>query len=727
MQNHLLFCILCLNLIITAVHGQENSSQDLKTFDAWIEILFDEHKGIYERHPDLKEIEIGAAIILAAKINTQYEKNNLTDFGNQCVKNYLDFREGKGKAMLEKWKKDGVLDEKDKDYRYIIQATLSPVKSCNQNEPTGKLFVKGWKQGLFTRKEIDEMRYFLAGTAKTHSGMSYAFSSFHKSVYKMGGIDWRDTLSQFYPLPHGKAVPNFSALSYDKILKETPFSPDWYKTQFQGFLTPQYLSKYGTQFKGYSIQEINGHKKLVPDLLHATKENAECSITLNELRNKGKPLLIFSHAPADTFDFYYDVIQWNMLYPIYKNHVNFYYFTNWGISQDYIGTNNNSTGAISVVKNLVVNSSADTGLLARSPFKVRNNFIMNYPFFNHFNTLCDNRAGTLTAAFLPQYAYLFIDKNKIKCNPTENPMFGNQSLQHSLGALIYKKNNVCPRSLGYTWGYWIKFNRTIRFLKIMERLNWQYSTDDPELHEHYNTHWKTDVAEYGRYTISKGIVKDIDLKTGQLVITGADDLQKKGPVIDHVIKIHSRTRTGHKKGVLKKAGHQIHDIKVGDTVSAIYRYENNDMKNKIAIMVFRYENGRITPSGRFFIQAKIVGVDDKQGKIQVHMPKPDYPNDWKGYHYWEERIAQGAQEPSKKNKPYHIGKRLLKGSDESRSFDLVLDSAVDFSIDGREVPVEHISQVTAGDNIIFSFLYDYEGDTPLHPENVYVIKPLTNH
>ncbi len=716
-KRYLLLCMLFFWVTVNSVSAQGHFSSELKTFREWIEILSDEQEHMYKRHPDLLNIQKGAAIVLSAKINTQYKKNNLTKLGKKYVTAYLSFRDGKAQAMLEKWKTDACLHPEDQDYRYVIQAMATDPQTCSKNHPILKLFIKGYMQEKFTRKEIDSMRFFLAGNPKPHSCYDYALR-FGYAKYKWGSLDWREIISPIYPFPVGATVPNFKAFSYDKILEKHPYNPNWYTFQGDAFLTPDYLKTYVHQFEGYTVKTIDEKKKLIPNLFYTQPEYEKCTTTLSELQKDKRPVLIFSHGAGDTFDMYYDMVQWNMLYPVFKERVAFYYFCPIGGVGDYIGQSFDAVGAEGIVVNSMISSTGAYYDLFVTPFHIRNNIVMRFPFFNRFPVLIDNSAGTIKTSLLPTQAYIYIDKEGTQCAPEAN----RTALLNNANQLVFKHKKV-PRAQGYLWKYWLKLKRTIRFLKLMESVNWQYDAENKELKEFYKTHGDISFREYGRYTIKEGLVKTIDVTNHLLVVEGLNNMTDPQRAKIHHIEINARTRVGTRSNKIRQCSHSIEDIKAGDSISVVYKYkgESND---KIALTVYRYPSNDLNPAQRYFVNAKVTAVNAQAGTITAIMPKPDYPHDWVGYKHWEERIAQGAQEPSRDNKKYHIGKKLLLGTEEDRTFQLVLDDAVDFSIDGLTAGPKDTTHIHKGDDVIFSFFYDHINTKPLYPENVYVIKPL---
>ena len=693
-----------------------NAAEETKPFSEWVKILWEEQNAFYKSHPDLIDIEKGASIALPAKINTTIKKGLLTPLGKKWVKAYTDFINGKGKAMLENWKANGKLNPENEAYKYVIQATATEKKCCTPNDPIAKLFVKGYLHKKFTRAEIDKMRYFLAATTKKHSGMKYDFRNL-----KWGGVDWKKKLTQIYPLHQGEKVKDFACYSFDKIIEKEGFSKvkEWHKYETHGFLTPKYLERYSLSFNGYRKVE---NDKLEPILDYGIEGDEDISISLKEMKDGVKPTLIFSHGASDTFDFYYDMVQWNSLYPIYKDKINFYYFASREISQDYIGGNYNSFNLESPIKDSVINSCSYFGI-KRIPFSILNNVIMNNPYFYNIKAICDNLAGTLTRTyFINSYHFFLIDTDGINCGPAKN---GRQAFEAFISPMQHGRKRLkieasVPKN-GYAWLYWISLNAKIRLFKIMERLDWKYSAEDTELTEFYKTYGKTGLSEFGRFNIKKGIVKEIT--ADKIVINGADDFKKKD-IIDHTLLISDRTRVGFEGGGTKKYGATIKDIKVGDKISAVYRYLNDEKVKKKAIVLFRYENGNVGYGRRFLINAKVSSIDIEKGVIKVQALKPN-KEEWIGYKYWDKMIAEGAAEPSGSDGVnYHFGRKLLNGTDEDRAFELVIDSGVDFSIDGINIIKPDLTKVKAGDNVIFSFLKDYGMNKIMYPENVYIIKPI---
>ncbi len=704
-----MFAIACFALIA-------NAAEETKPFSEWVKILWEEHNALYKSHPDLVDIEKGAGLVIPAHIHREIKGGNLTAIGEKWVKAYNDFINGKGKAMIENWKKNGRLNAENEAYKYIIQAIFAKKEKCKQNRPIAKLFAKGYLHGGFTRTEIDKMRSFLIGTAKICSSSKYDFLNLN-----WGGVDWKKKLTHIYPLPPGEKVKDFACYSFDKIVEKEGFDKfrEWYRFETHGYLTPKFLEKYSLFFNGYRNIE---NDKLEPVLDYGLEGDEDITISLTEMKDGVKPTLIFSHGAQDTFDFYFNMVQWHCLYPIYKNKINFNYFASRFISQDYDNLNDNSLNVESPVKGRVSNSTCDFGVNA-VPFQIMNNVIMNNPYFYNMNTICDNMAGTLSSCYLiNSYHFLLIDTDGINCGPAEN---GRHALQASANLMLYGSSRlkIAPTvpKIGYPWVYWHSLNRKIRLFKIMEKLNWKYSADNAELQKHYKTHGDLTLSEFGRFTIKKGIVKEITNE--KIVINGADDFKKK-EIIDHTLIISDRTRVGLKNGNTKKYGGRTRDIKVGDKISAVYRYLNDEKVEKKAIVLFRYEKGNVGYGRRFLINAKVSSIDIEKGVIKVQALKPN-KEEWIGYKYWDKMIAEGAAEPSGSDGVnYHFGRKLLNGTDEDRAFELVIDSGTYFSIDGENKMNPDLTKVKAGDSVIFSFLKDNGMNKIMYPENVYIVKPI---
>ncbi len=707
--------IVATSMISSAMFAEE------KTFGEWVEILWQEQNAFYKSNPDLIDIEKGAGIALAAKIKTAIKKGDLTVSGKKYVKAYHNFINGKGKPMIAKWKKEKKLSPKNQAYKYVVQAIHAGHKKVSKS-PAAKYFAKGFLHEKFTRKEIDKMRYALVEMVKVHSGMKCDFRD-----RNWGGVKWENILTRFYPVKLGVKTPDFTTFSYDKYIAKKQIKPSDFKNQLHGYLTPLYLERYKTNFDGFKVIDKNGKKMLEPDLHYGAKENADYAVTMDELSDGVKPTLIFAHTADDTFDHFGDLVTWGMLAPIYKDKINFYHFAQNVIQQDYIMGNNNSMGCKNTVqKESLTYSSADKA--ASLPLLIKNNYYMRCPFFSKIKSLYENEASTMHVSILPNYNFLFIDKNKVNCAPEISDGQGWRSVYASpLGILQrgWKRKGLkakIPKTGGYYPLYWIKVNRTIRYLKMMERLNWQYSADDNELQNFFKIHGGISIFEAGRFTIAKGTVKEIDLGKGEIVINGTDDFNKKAPALDHTIQISKNTRTRDKKGGVYS--HKIDEIKVGDKVSAVYRYKTDEMKEKEAMVVFKYEKGKVELTARrFFINAKVTAVNLSNGTIQTQVIKP---TDWIGYDYWKEAIANGVKEPEgRSGVAYHIGKKILNGTDADRTFNLMLDSGVMFSIDGEVMPVSNIDKVQVGTDIIFSYLMDVKNKkTATYPENVYVINKI---
>ena len=263
-----------------------------KTFGQWIDVYVAEQKAAYERHPDLPDIEKGAAMFLTTLGNrpdTTFNRDACTETGRRYYDAYKRFRESaKCERMLRQWQEAGGLSPEERDYRWLIYAIQAEDAHFSPSKPAGravaKLVARIYSNGRFTREEMDSIRHMLTRMAKVKG-----WTCGNLLIRPRGAGGWGSVMDvkKHYPfvsgIPAGRKAPNLSFTRYNANanLEKVDFH-----FSLDAFLTPQAL---------LAIRDY------VEKTTSPTPPPGGDFQLWAELK-KGKPIFIFTEATQNTFD-----------------------------------------------------------------------------------------------------------------------------------------------------------------------------------------------------------------------------------------------------------------------------------------------------------------------------------------------------------------------------------------------------------------------------------------
>jgi hypothetical protein len=200
-------------------------------------------------------------------------------------------------------------------------------------------------------------------------------------------------------------------------------------------------------------------------------------------------------------------------------------------------------------------------------------------------------------------------------------------------------------------------------------------------------------------------------------------LLKNGKEEVHVLDMGRTPRVCYENEEVMRADGRIADVAPGDKVHALYQLTHGADSTRIlrSLMVGEKELPRrsnydmLWLARLFWVTGKITAIDSEKGTVTVNMPKPDVAKgEWLGFRYWQhamDKLGTKLPEKGRTRDIYLTGKPMLEGGDDARTFRLVIDSAVEVSVNG--VIQYDLAGIQVGDQAVFSFNMD--GIKNTHP------------
>jgi len=707
--------IFCIFVITAGCVANKKDKNEKKSFGEWMDVYVAEQEAAYKQHPDLKDIEKGAAILLTG-IHTnpngpQIGRDDCTPLGQRYYDAYENFiNSNQGKAMLAKWKTNGELDEKDDAYKWIIYATIVEPHKFSKFEGEGlkimKLVKRVYFRDIFTRAEVDSIRTYFVGMSKA---LGYTCGTFAYDGQRRwpdwGEMNWTELLEYPYGLPEGTKIPDIRYLSYDALIKKNPIDLTvGQRYNLHASLTPEGMQSFNACVNALEIKELDGRKVFTPS--YAEWEGRDCLINLRDEVKKGKPIYVFSHSTLDTYDYIFDVSVQECLRMLFKDNVDFFHADSRTQGADYCGGKRYYLQ--SLWKNAVFKGAHYTSVHDKNDgfdswlYQIRDAGYMRYPP-KSAPVILDTRRAANRIAYTGTIG--FVDKNGTKCPNIPNPKiaFYDQFLANYKDKIPSISYVPITYPMRLRWG--------IPLFKTMEAMDWEYQADSPHLKAYHDLCKNRTWQEFAFYIIENGVVKNVDLVKKELIVNGKVSKLKDAIEQDHVIHFGDNPRILSKTNDVGSISTNINDISAGDVVSALFQIKSDIEDHKYLRAVSRTDgfSPMFMMEDMFWVIGKTTKINPTKGVCTILMPKPDIANgEWLGYHYWQEAIDKYGISPLELNEKnnrtrnlYLTGEPMLSDDNNARTFNLLIDDGVEVSVNG--IIENNLSKIKVGDKAVFSF------------------------
>jgi hypothetical protein len=443
---------------------------------------------------------------------------------------------------------------------------------------------------------------------------------------------------------------------------------------------------------------------------------------------KGKPVFIFTEATQNTFDYIFDLTAKECLYDLFKGDVTFYHHT-FDVRWDHDYGSNCEISVPEVWRNHPLKTSLPHSgyqypiLQEAWDAEIRDWGIMRYPV-KSVPILKDRHGYNSVRYGMPVKSDYFFDVNGIQCNVGLSRGGGRYSLKDSMPFHTYANKGLIPAT-SYVHTYTSQLRLKIMFLKIMEALDWQYDADSELLKTYYKECLGKlmPYQDIGLFEVRNGIVEAIDRDANTVSVKGKVWKLKNAKEEVHVLDMGKTPRVCYENEEGVWADGRIADVARGDKVHALYQLTHGADSKRIlrSLMVGEKAVSHLSNydmlwlSRLFWVTGRITAIDNEKGMVTVSMPKPDVAKgEWIGYRYWQhamDRLGTKLPERGRTRSIYLTGKPMLDGGDDARMFNLVMDSAVEMSVNG--VIQYDLSGIKVGDKTVFSFNMD--GIKNTHP------------
>jgi hypothetical protein len=515
-------------------------------------------------------------------------------------------------------------------------------------------------------------------------------------------------------LPGEKLPAHWSFISLAKA-ESLGLEKDYRWTPSDVFTT-KLLEHLRALFVGFAV---DGEGKLNPDFCYAQKKYPGQAVSLTEMLGDKKGILINYARVWDDYDWYTDKVAYQVLYPFLKDEINVYFL--YGIT---------GLGEVSTTGGLAYDPSLP--LVTPRRWSNRNGFFKNgwgdlvtsvrdgiqmyrmrMPQFSTAPMVFDLTlvSGACLGGRSGNGDYVFLDRNLAQCAPCD----ARSTITQGVFVGVARARGWAPNGkIGYIAGKWLVVDKLIRFIKIMRLCDWQYAPDDPRYKEYMDAFDRMPDAQIAQYVLNVAIGTMAAMEKGVLTLRDEAGISELTCPPDVRLEYE-----GEKNGIF---GASLTTLKPGERLTVVWTPDPQQKGGKIVRKIYRSNVGR-RPRGlapdQYYVGAEVLAVDQAAKQVRVKMPKPDYPKEWRGYYYWEQITKRypHIQEPLE-DSFYVLGKKLLLGDEAARTFNLGIDAAVRFSIDGVPGSLKDVKQ---GDVIVFSFLPEYYGQDPLYPEDVKVL------
>ena len=308
------FAVFATTMLSSAISAEE----EMKTFGEWVKVYEQEQEAAYKAHPELKNIEKGAAFRLTAmgvnpSLKKIFDKREIyTPIGLEQRDAYDAFvKSEKCKSLLATWEKDGKLAAKNSAYQWLIYAIHSKSAhfSVKKDKKVAKTISTIYTNKKVSRAEMDAVRYKLAQMGQCKGWTSGTLMPMPRGIGAWGQyID----LKKYYPnimgIEAGATVPNLTLKRFDlnAEIKEVEF-----QSSLEAFITVE-----GVQaLYDYVISSLSDGK------------SSQHDFDLYKEIEKGKPIFFLSHATQNTFDYIFDLAAKHALYDLFKDDVSFFHHT----------------------------------------------------------------------------------------------------------------------------------------------------------------------------------------------------------------------------------------------------------------------------------------------------------------------------------------------------------------------------------------------------------------
>ena len=323
---------------------------------------------------------------------------------------------------------------------------------------------------------------------------------------------------------------------------------------------------------------------------------------------------------------------------------------------------------------------------------------------------------------MPVKSDYFFDVNGIQCNvisTSRSRGLGRYSLKDSMPFYDYANKGLIPMT-SYVHTYTAQLRLKILLFKIMEALNWKYDAES-ELLRTYHEECLGVLLPYqdiGIFAINNAVVEKVDVAKKELVVRGKVDKLRGGVEETHVLHLGDRPRVCHRSGEAFKADGRLEDVNVGDRINVYFQLKSGTKDHKMLRNIAR--DPKIRPAYNladlFWVTGEITALDTASGTCTIKMPKPDIKEgEWIGYRYWQEAMDKyGTKLPERgrTRNIYLTGKPMLEGDESARTFNLIIDSAVELSVNG--LIQFDMSGMKVGDKAVLSF--NMQDIRNVHPE-----------
>jgi hypothetical protein len=721
-----------------AVAGKPiEAATEKKTFQDWVEVYKAEHEAALKAHPDLDFIERGAALHamlgkgawgVCSFDRAKHDTRKLTTIGKAYYDAFSAFADSdKGKAMFAKYKQDGFLNPEDQAYYWVIQATVDEYP--NHNKPEGQLpkrmFLqfagRAWKRDLFTRKEIDDFRKYNA--LKPKGGTTPTVRA-----YRLRGTGL-ERLFAPKAIRTGQQMPDWKFHYYETLMEQREYTYDYYKYTLHAHITPAFLETMLIPLSCFEYGVKDGKEFFRPDYTAFDKLPKDQYFDLAAEIKKGKPLWFIGHSIQDTYDYPRDVSYEEAVYWLFKDDLAFYHISDSDFMIGRAEYFHREDPFVELYPNRAVKEGKSTenvidpkgGLISLAPKAFFRMPTKSVPL------LLAVGGPLMRGGFGPPVYY--VDKNGTQCallGKTSKGYSGTDQIMWR-NRRTWEKKGLVPNSTAlYMSGLTNVLRKSIRFIKIMETLNWTYDAESDLLKSHYADIEDSTYQEAAKYTISKGTVVKLDREKRKIHVRGKTDMMKTDVERVHIIHFGERPRVITKG----RRGGDINNLEEGDSVAVIYKLKPNTTDHEVLYGVSKdgsdpSEGDSLAGKAAVFLSGRVTAIDLAKAQCTVVMPKPDAERgEWKAFEMYEKELKpRGMKEPTDRIIPgWTFCKRLYYGDEKDRTFTLSFDDTVELSINGR---LSTLDKVEVGDRLIFDVSNMINDIAFL--QGVYVVKdgPLT--
>ena len=266
---------------------QNTNEVEKKTFAEWVDVYKAEHAAALKKHPDLDFIERGAAMWCYSKHgdptgyfdpNKKSDTGAFTVIGMSYYNAFMEFyNSSEGKAMIAKYKKEGVLSPENQAYFWIVQATVDGyhtkkgiINEKSTKEQIAKFKMDGafatrfaeraYKHELFTREEMDTFRKYTAALPKGHTCPHWPSTKFE---------GWsREDLNKIFTsrvILEGEKMPDMKFHYYKREAERREYTHDKYEYSLHAYITPLALESYIPVLSKFKYGKENDKEFLSPD------------------------------------------------------------------------------------------------------------------------------------------------------------------------------------------------------------------------------------------------------------------------------------------------------------------------------------------------------------------------------------------------------------------------------------------------------------------------------